>query len=178
VLSQGSDEGSLPFAMLLTLVAVMLTALLVPIVLGQIGSGRVADQRTQALHAAATGLEVVEGQLRAAVDNNGNGDHTMLPCGPVSNEWTASGTVNAASAARYEFTVDYLSEDPRGRDDAWVAANRITCAAGDGTSSTPMYGLLRSTGTQGSSTRRLRATYVFRTDSSTIPGGLIDISER
>ena len=177
MLSRGSDEGSLPVSVLLTVVAVGMSASWAPIGLDQIESTGVANQRARALHAAAAGLEVAVGQLRAAVDDNGNGDHRMLPCNPGSNQWTASGTINAVDAARYEVSVDYLSDGPRGRDDTWVAANRITCAAGGGTSSTPMYALLRSTGSQGSSRRQLRATHVFRTDNTNSPGGLIDISE-
>ena len=34
------------------------------------------------------------------------------------------------------------TEDPQGKTDAWIAANRLSCATGAGTSSKPNYALL------------------------------------
>jgi len=170
------DTGSIALAMLLTLIGVALSSLLVPIVLTQIGSTREDIQRIHALHAAQTGLDVALGRIRAANDGNGAGLIAKLPCGPLT------GRVGAGGVARYEVTIDYLPTDPRGQSDAWIAANRITCTAGSGTSTTPGYALLRSQGTDAATGsfgsvphRSLRATYTFQTNNPFITGGLIHV---
>lgn len=166
------DTGSLAMALLLTIVGITLSALLVPMVLTQLGSTRVSAQRADALNAAQAGLDAALGQIRAATDAGGNGAIQKLPCRlPV----TAVGT---ASAASYEVTVTYLATDPRGRPDSWLddRANQITCVAGSGTAGAAGYAVVRSTGTAGQAHRLLRSTYRFRITNQPIRGGLIHVT--
>jgi hypothetical protein len=170
------DKGSLPMAMLLTLVGVALSSLMVPVVLTQTGSTREQVERVHALHAAQAGLDVAVAHIRAANDGAGVGVLAKLPCGPFS------GKVGLGGTARYQVTIDYLATDPRGQSDSWVTANRITCTAGAGASSLPAFALLRSQGTDHptgtfvpTATRSLRGTYVFHTSNPHITGGLIHV---
>ena len=171
------DTGSLPFAMLVTLVGISLTALLVPMVLTQVGSTRQDARRVVALSAAQAGLDIALGHIQAANDGAGTGDLSALPCGPFT------GGVGTATSARYQVTIAYYQNDPRGHEDdaAWLSANPpVSCINGGGAQVTPSYALLRSLGTDqatGSFTsvpvRSLTATYAFQISNQNIPGGNI-----
>jgi hypothetical protein len=172
----GDDRGSMPLAMLLTVVGIALSAVLLPIVVAQLGSTRYAVQRANALSAANAGLDVALGLIRAANDGAGGGVLASLPCGPLT------GTMSAGETARYQVTIDYLALDPQGQSSSWVAANRIPCLDGSGPSSTPAYAVLTSQGTNQATGsfgavpgRTLRATYPVRTTVQTGPGGLIHV---
>jgi len=170
------DPGSLPLAMLLTMVGVMVSALLVPMVLTQIESTRDHIRRINALNAALTGVDVALGHIRAANDGFGGGVLAGLPCGPLS------GDVGVGGTARYQVTIDYFAVDPQGQPDSWIAANRFPCAAGGGTPTMPTYALLRSQGTDqptgdfGSvASRSVQGTYTFHTTDLSLAGGLIRV---
>jgi hypothetical protein len=164
------DTGSLPLALLLTMVGMMVSALVVPTVLTQIRSTRTDVRRIHALNAAQAGLDVALGHLRASHDAAGAGTRASLPCGPLAGRASVGGTV------RYQVTIDYLATDPLGQPDSWIAANRIPCVPGSGTLTTPTFALLRSQGTDqltgsfaSAPSRYLRATYTFHN----VVGGLI-----
>lgn len=172
----GRDAGSLPLAMLLTLVGLTLSALLAPMVLVQISATRADTGRVRTLHAAQAGLDVALGHIRAARDANGDGLLAKLPCGPLD------GSVGAGVVTRYEVTIDYLGTDPMGRSSGWVAANRIPCSPGGGTLTTPAFALLRAKGVDrptgpftSDARRSLQATYAFSTTNQNIAGGLIHV---
>lgn len=170
------DTGSLALAMLLTLVGVMLSALLLPMVLNQIRSTREEGQRVVALHAAQAGLDVGLGHIRAADNGSGAGVLANLPCGPLS------GSVGGGGPGRYQVTINYFTTDPQGKSDSWIATNRLTCLSGGGTASAPAYALLRAQGTDRpgttfptGDTRVLQGTYTIRTTNQNIAGGLIHV---
>ncbi|MGC9669224.1 RICIN domain-containing protein [Planosporangium sp. 12N6] len=148
------DTGSLAAALLLALVGITLTALLVPVVVNQFGATRTAARRLGALNAAQAGLDAAVGHIRAANDGPDVGRFSDLPCGELSGPAGPGGT------AAYRVTVSYL--DP--------AEKPVPC--GDRSTA---YARLRATGTDGSSTRTLNATYTFRTSNENIPGGLIHV---
>ena len=167
------DRGSIPFAILLTLVGVSLTALLSPMVVGQIVSSRSERQRIHALHAAQAGLEVAAGHIRTAGDGDGNGLVKDLPCGPLT------GNVNIPGTASYTVRIYYLSYDPAG---SWTPTNPISCTSNGTYPVIPSYALLLSDGEDratGSSTqtvrRSLRAVYTFQSVNAAIPGGLMRV---
>jgi hypothetical protein len=170
------DTGSLPSAVLLTMVGVSMSALLVPMVLTQLTSTRQAGERVHALHAAQTGLDTALGHIRAAVDGSGNGVLGKLPCG------TLTGTVGAGGTARYAVTIRYYPQDPQGKTAAWKTANEIKCAPGGGTLSAPAFVLLESAGTDKATgafstvvNRTVQGTYTVQTTNQNIAGGLIHI---
>ncbi len=186
-----TDTGSMPIALLLTLVGISLSALLVPMALGQLQSTRFAQDRSGALHAAQAGLDVALGQIRAArtvaSPSSGatydTGRRDRLPCGPLS--------AGVPGGGRYLVELNYLTADPSGllsAADPYAAVaaspDRITtCVAGAGTPVTPAYAVLFAWGTgrptgavrDAPASRRLQAMYRFRTTNENIPGGLIRV---
>ena len=173
----GDDRGSLAFAMLVTLVGFALAAIMVPTALTQITSTREDNRRLTDLSAAQTGLDIALSHIQAANDGTGNGVLATLPCGPFT------GTLSTATTANYNVTITYYQNDPRGHenDPTWQAANPpITCINGGGARVTPKYALLRSLGTDQTTTditktpnRGLTATYAFHITNENIPGGNI-----
>jgi hypothetical protein len=176
----------MPIALLITLVGVSLSGLLSSMVISQIQTTRSTSTRVQAVNAAQAGLDVALANIRAAYDAVG-GDRRKLPCGPMS------GTVDPANAtdpARYEVTINYYRIDPSGYQNnaAAIAANRIACTAGSGTTSVPLYALLQARGTatgdrnhdgvldpDAGPWRSLFATYTFATKDENLPGGPIQV---
>jgi hypothetical protein len=163
------DTGSLPIALLITLVGVSLSALLVPIVVNQFAATRETSERVRSLHAAQAGIDVVLAQIRAS-----GGDRTKLP------PCTLEGDVGDGRT-RYRVNVRYLPVDPKGRtsDTAWLDANDLDCNA---VAINPMFALLSAEGTDvptgaftAADSRRLHATYTFRTTNENVPGGAIRV---
>ena len=75
-----SDTGSLPLAMMLTLVGVTLSTLIIPIVIGQVHDTTTTVDRSRGLHAAQAGIDLALAQLRAST-----GDITNLLCLPATD---------------------------------------------------------------------------------------------
>lgn len=159
-----NDTGSMPLAMLITVVGVLLSSVLASTMSVQVGSTRHAVQRQHALDAAQAGLDVVVGQIRTATDgtySNGfdaNGVLNKLPCGPVI------GAVGVGGTATYSVTISYSST----KSGAAIACHGIKG---------PAYAHLTAKGIDVTSaiSRTLRATYSFRTTNKNIPGGLLRI---
>jgi hypothetical protein len=182
-----ADSGSLPFAMFISLLGVTLSALLIPVIVLQIGSSRSEARRVESVQAAQTGLDVATAHVRAAytgtdADGDPQGDVTKLPCAALT------GDLGGGSAAHYRVTIDYFAFEPATADyltsddqydDGWIAAHSIACGTG-----VPVAALIRAqgvadgpspTGTCTSDTRCLRALYTFTTTDQAIDGGLIHV---
>jgi hypothetical protein len=175
------DTGSLAMSLTMTILALSLSALLVPMVVTQVSSTRFATQRVDALNAAQTGLDVGLGQIRAAVDGAGDGQRNLLPCGKLE------GSLDSANAQKWSVEIYYLMVKPppfpndpnHTARDAWLQANGKDCIAGSGMMTMPSYAFLLATGivptvgTTAGTKRSLQATYTFQTTNANIPGGLI-----
>lgn len=172
--SRSSDRGSLPMAMLVSLVGMSLTAALVPVVVSQITSTRVVSGRTQSLDAAQAGIDAALGQLRAATASATPlvGELELLPPCVMTGHQEADGL-------RYSVTVAYygLPDDP-----ADTTPLLLACPPLD----VPVTAILTATGTgsPGASlaagapdTRTVQATYTFRTNNENITGGAIQLAE-
>jgi hypothetical protein len=161
-------------ALLLTIVGVGLSSLLAATVTGQMRNTRFDVQRTHALNAAQSGIDVAVSAIRSTTkpDNSGNGDASLLPCGPIS------GTVSDGRAASYTVSIYYLAARPPAGDVAWARSQPpISCSPGLGPATLPRYALLESTGyaRAGTPGRTVVATYTLSTSMSNpkIVGGLI-----
>lgn len=206
------DTGSMPIAMLITLVGVTLSASLTTMVTGQLKNSRLEADRTAAVAAAEAGLDAGLATIRTAVSAL-VGDITKLPCADVNGTLTAITGTSTSTPPKYSTSIGYFLVDPSsmigalgpigdltnlntlvagtqsvtgllsslgqsvastvGLTDA--LSNAIGCVGGV-LKQVPLYGLLRSTGTVGGSSRTLYATYTFHTTDETIPGGHIVIA--
>jgi hypothetical protein len=169
------DRGSLPLAMLVSVVGVGLSVFMSMLVMTQLQATRFESRRVQALHVAQAGLDVGIAQIRAATKINSSGevvgDPTRLPCAILT------GTVGDAS---YSVTAAYYDSDPQGhlQDQSWTTGHAVTCVTGHGTNSVPSFVVFTSTGTASNSLtsrRILRGTYVVHTSNANISGGLVHV---
>ncbi|WP_238006030.1 hypothetical protein KZZ52_52215 [Dactylosporangium sp. AC04546] len=151
------DDGSLPLAMMLTLVGTSLSTLMVPVVIQQLRDTQRTVERAQALHAAQAGIDVVIGAIRAT---GGNPDHLC----PVTTPFTG-----AVGGGKGRYTVSVTFQD--------AARKPVGCPL---KTVVPSYALITSTGTNVPGTafpadrsRTLTATYVFRFTNENIEGGLV-----
>lgn len=175
-LPRRSDErGSIPMLMLVIIATVALGGLLLSSVISQARTTRFDQTRIHALGAAQTGIDVVLGQIRAAVGSDGTtGDDGGLPCGPWKD--------HVDNGATYSATIAYFSENPRTGAAPWTVCSDAAGPYDPSTGNrTPRYALITSigkdgTGGNGASTgRTLQSTYVFQTNDVNITGGQIRI---
>lgn len=171
------DRGSMAMLLMVSMVGIMLSALLVPMIISQDRTTRFTTTRVHALDAARSGINAVLQRIRNAVDaGTGIGDSSGLPCD------TLSGKVNSSGPAAYTVKVEYFTSDPID-----PSAPAMKCVSGYGTyepstgTATPSYARLTATGTDGiavngsSGGRTVVSTYVFRTSNTNVPGGIIRI---
>jgi hypothetical protein len=170
-----NDDGSLPLAMLVSIIGIGLSVFMSMLVISQLHTTSFEARRIQALHVAQAGLDVGIAQIRAATKINSSGetvgDATKLPCAALT------GTVGGAT---YSVITTYYDADPQGhlQDATWTTAHNVTCATGRGTGTVPTYAVFTSTGTAangGTSRRTLRGTYVVHTNNANISGGLVHV---
>ncbi|GAA0707912.1 RICIN domain-containing protein [Dactylosporangium roseum] len=160
------DRGSLPLAMLLTLVGTSLSTLMVPIVITQVRDTARTVERAKALHAAQSGIDVVIGGIRAS-----GGSIAKLMCFPADDPLL--GVVGGGLPGRYRVSVRFQD----------VAKTDLPCVTRvSRLLSVPSFAVITSTGTvQGTpgaeflpaTSRTLTATYVFRFTNENIEGGLV-----
>ena len=164
-----SDQGSMPMALLITLVAMALSATIMPLVINQVTSTRTVSSRTQALQAAQAGIDVALGQLRSAVGTAGAGDlESLPPCvmtGPADAGWGYRVTI-----VYYSLAADDAAEpEPQGCPPTDVPVSAILTSTGG-----PAAGTLAA-GSAG--TRTIEATYTFKTTNENISGGAIQLAD-
>ncbi|WP_305789605.1 ricin-type beta-trefoil lectin domain protein [Symbioplanes lichenis] len=187
------DEGSMPMAMLVVLVAMSLTAALVPMVVNQIVGTRTVGARTVALDSAQAGIDAAVGQLRSAVQKVTNPDGTESITGTVANlpPCELTGAVPATSllglalstadtqTIKYRVKLQYFGLPENATDDTPV---ELPCPPTD----VPQTAVMTATGasvpaddppTEGSSgTRTIQATYTFKINNENIDGGAIQLA--
>jgi ricin-type beta-trefoil lectin protein len=166
---ESADRGSMVMALLVTLVAMGLTASLVPLVVNQVVITRTIAGRTDALDSAQTGLEVALGQLRSATDSAGKGILASLPPCVMSG---TGGTTNS----KYVVTIIYAglagSVAPAcPRPGVPVTATLSSTGGGQ-------FAVWPATGSPVGSpgTRTLSATYAFKTNNENNSGGTIQLA--
>jgi hypothetical protein len=160
-----SERGSMPMALLVTLVALSLSAALMPLVINQVSNTRTVTARTDALQAAQAGIDVALGQLRAAGTTAGGDLESLPPC-------TMTGASLSGSGYRVVIVYYRLADDG--------APTPQTCPPTD----VPVTALLTSTGgpaggalTAGArGTRTIESTYTFQTSNENISGGAIQLA--
>lgn len=182
------DEGSLPMAMLITVIAMGFSATLVPVVVSQITSTRVVDSRTVSLDAAQSGLDVALGQMRAAGSfvtgpegTTWAGTLEELPPCTMTGSQDSGGLQDTGAeptTLRYRITVAYYGLPDNATDTTPVL---MSCPPVD----VPKTAVLTATGSGAKSgslnegspgTRTISATYTFKTNNANITGGQIKLA--
>ncbi|WP_433609759.1 RICIN domain-containing protein [Dactylosporangium sp. CA-139114] len=160
------DDGSLPLAMMLTLVGTSLSTLMVPIVITQLRDTAETVERAKALHAAQAGIDVVLGSIRASAGTIAN-----LLCLPAADPLL--GTVGGGLPGRYKVSVVFQDSSKTALPCATRAGHLV---------SVPSFAVITATGTakgnpgqafDPAASRTLNATYVFRFTNENIEGGLV-----
>jgi hypothetical protein len=156
-----NDNGSLPVALLLVMVATMLGAIIASITAVSASGARDELERPRLLDAAESGLEVVVAHIRAAADVAGNGILTALPCGPYTGK-VGTGT-GAGTRETYTVTITYRT----------VGGSVLPCTSGSGPATVPRYADFTSTGTDviTGATRTLSSRYTVSSTNANISGG-------
>ena len=169
------DRGSMPLVLLVSIVGMIISGMLVPVLLGQTHSSKFDTTRVQSIDAAQAGLDLALGKIRGAT-TAGAGDATQLPCGPITGSLDANGQV------AYTVTFKYYSSDPT----VTPTPAPMACVAGYGTydtgsgQATPAWAQITSAGAAGagfgaSKGRTLVASYRLKTNSTNVPGGVVRI---
>ncbi|MEU8239662.1 hypothetical protein AB0C07_15575 [Actinoplanes missouriensis] len=158
------DRGSLPVAVLITVLALSISGLLSSALLSQVRDVRRVADRGLSLGAAEAGLQVALGYIRAAVDADGKGRPSALPCG------TLQGTVSPSAGNAYRVEVVYLN----------AAGGRLSCPPAYAPATAKLRSWEVTDGTAGGTARTstvtprvLEATYPFRVPTAQVPMGLI-----
>jgi hypothetical protein len=185
-LRRGEDAGSMPLALLLTIVGLGLSLVLASVLTDQQVNTRSEVQRANAVNAAQSGLDVALGAIRSAtrVGRPGSGDPAVLPCNVLpgagslihdgtNTRYAVTGRVSPGGSAMYSTQIFYLASAPPSGDIAWARANALSCPPALGTLA---YAFMVGTGVDGSAvSRTLAATYTFTTSrqNANLVGGQI-----
>ncbi|GAB3860252.1 RICIN domain-containing protein [Dactylosporangium cerinum] len=170
------ERGSLPLAMMLTLVGTSLSTLMLPVVITQLQDTAETVDRAKALHAAQAGIDIVMGGIRGSLGSIAN-----LICIPALDplRGTVSAAVSGVSAVlpgRYEVSVEYQDATRTPVPCATKLSKLLTV---------PAFAVITARGTdkpgkttdvidpKDRRTRTLTATYVFRFTNANVDGGLL-----
>lgn len=159
-----NDRGSLPMAMLVTMVALSLGATMAPLVINQVTATRKSVARNGVLDGTQAGIDVGLAQIRAAADLTGDGLLERLPPCTLTG---LLGAADADPAIGYDVEITYYDSE----------GNTLGCPPNE----VPATALLRATGTGvagsgASTTRAIEATYTFRTSNANTDGGSIRLA--
>ncbi|MEV8503436.1 RICIN domain-containing protein [Actinoplanes sp. NPDC051475] len=166
------DDGSMPLATLVIIIAVGLSVLLMTTLTRETVSTRTAQSRATALVAARTALASALASLRAAHDTDGFGVPADLPCS-LTPTAQVTGTMGGTGAG-YTANIWYLAENPEAHDEDWVRAKGMPCPSQ--LPERPQYAYVLAVGTSadGQHHRTLIGTYQFKLrDKGNVPGGQI-----
>ncbi|GAA2522212.1 RICIN domain-containing protein [Winogradskya humida] len=187
-----SDEGSMAMAMMVTLVAMTLTAGLVPLVLNQLNTTRTVDARTVSLDAAQAGIDAAVGQLRGSTSLTTLTDGTtklvgsllsLPPCLVSGTADPIAGITSSVAVLRYNVKIAYYGVPDAATDETPTLLSCPTALLP--LTTVPSTAVLTSTGSssptgsldQGSTnTRTIQATYTFKVNNENITGGAIQLA--
>ncbi|WP_158375665.1 RICIN domain-containing protein [Cellulosimicrobium cellulans] len=172
-----ADDGiAMLSAIIMVLILASLSLVVLALVAAQVKPTEFARKNTRTIFAAEAGVEAALGQIRSvasAPDFTGAvyGDLTKLPC-------TLTGTVSdAAGALTYSVTVRYYKDNPAGKTETWLEANKMACRP----ATQPAYAYLKSQGfsettprlSVNEADRTLSSVYQFNTTNTNVAGGRI-----
>lgn len=159
-----NDRGSLPMAMLVTMVAVSLSAMLSPLVINQVTMTRSSVARNGVLDGTQAGIDVAMAQIRAAGTAAGDGVLEYLPPCQMTG---VLGDRTTPPVIGYDVRITYYDSE----------GATLSCPPTE----VPATALLRATGTSTVgrgvvTTRAIEATYTFRKSNANTDGGSIRLA--
>ena len=164
------DSGSMPMAIMVSIVAMGLTAAIAPLVVNSITTTQTVDERTESIDAANNGIDAAMAQLRAAATAGAGSLEGLPPCEILGEE--------NADGLRYRVKITYYGPpDPEDESSAEV----LGCPPTE----VPVKAVLTVTGTGSDSasldpgsadTRTVEATYKFQRDTENVAGGAIRLA--
>jgi len=179
--TEPADQGSMPMALLISLVAMVLSATLVPIVVGQITDTRTVSARTHALESSQTGINVALGQLRSAAIIDPDAEPDAAIAGDLEKlpPCEISGTASTGWGYRVTIVYNKLAADGRSKptpqacppNDVPVTADLI--AIGGPTAAKPAAMFVQGD----PDTRTIEATFTFKTTNANVSGGAIQLAD-
>ncbi|GIE26973.1 hypothetical protein Ait01nite_000180 [Actinoplanes italicus] len=170
------DRGSLPMAVMVVTVGIVMSAMLLPVILQQIKTTRGIVDRNTALNGAQVGLDVVMARVRAAsVDENGDGiPEGQLEDMPQCTVTGDAGVDGTGEKLKYKVTIKYFDQEGNKIDCPLSKVPATATVTSEGLS--PQYADSTDPTRQSAGSRTLSATYVFSTSNNNIPGGAIKIA--
>jgi Tfp pilus assembly protein PilX len=174
------DDGvAMVIVLLMIMVILGLTVTLVSTLVATPPAIYLAERGTKTIYAAQAGLQAAVGQLRNTPTYT-SGAGTIYP-NPGNLPCSVTGTVDGSSS--YSATITYYNANPAGQTAAWLASSSyiVPCTTGSGTTTTPSFALIRSSGigaavpglASTAGVRILQAIYGFNLSNVNIPGGPI-----
>jgi len=173
------DHGSAMITVLLVLVMFVPMALAIAAIVVNRQKDLVFERsRTVTAHVAEAGIDGATAALRAATKGTDatQGDRKQLPCTLLQGRVGAQ-----APLLQYTVQIRYYTEDPRGHDEGWRQAQKLTCTPGAGLAVIPQFALMESaaTGSQVKGSfaalreRSVEAVYRFAIGNANLEGGLV-----
>ncbi len=181
---QREDGAALLLALLVIMIAGVLTLAVAGTVLVQTKPTQADRKTNRTLSAAEAGFDAALSRIRAARDTtSGLGKLSSLPC--TAGGVTFAGPVSSnPGALNYSVTIRYYATNPAAESKTWQnqTSNQISCTGGHPTA-VPAYALLTSKGSgsdvpgsmAGAGNRTLSTVYTFETTNENIAGGLIHL---
>ncbi|AEV85401.1 hypothetical protein ACWT_4381 [Actinoplanes sp. SE50] len=177
-LPAAGDRGSMPIALLVTMVATSLSVVLSSLVIAQIGTTRFDQRRVSGLQSARAGLQAAVATIQASTSGgvstvtlstaagNPQGDRTKLPCAPMTD-------ASSAGPATYAVSFDYYTTDPQ-----YGGSPLAPCQTGQGPGNQAAYVRLTSTGLDlaGKVSVTLTATYPLLSGDQNLAGDTVRLA--
>lgn len=187
----GEDRGSMTMALLVGVIGSGIAAILIPMLVMQIGSTSFDNSRAREMNAAEAGTSIGVGLIRSAIDGDGNGVVADLPC--TSSPLT--GTVDSsAGTLTYRVRINYYTQNPVDQTEDWLAkyspagqGHGMLCSQNAGTYypanapdndsgkalQVPSWAVITSTGSDSRGQRTMRSIYTVQTTNANIAGGTL-----
>ncbi|WP_433791512.1 hypothetical protein [Actinoplanes sp. CA-252034] len=154
------ERGSLPMAIMVTTMGLVLSVAMLPLVVRQVTSTRTLQDRSASMNGAQVGLNTVMARVRAASETTASGSidgrlEDMPPCDFKGD----AGIEGTGESLPYEVKVTYYDQNGKELDCPLVEL--------------PTTAKVTSVGAGSAGTRSVSATYKFSTTNNNIPGGSI-----
>ncbi|MEV8505167.1 ricin-type beta-trefoil lectin domain protein [Actinoplanes sp. NPDC051475] len=166
------DDGSMPMAILVSIIAMGLSTAVAPLIVTSITSTQTVGERTESINAANDGLDAAMAQMRAAATAAGAGVLTALPPCEITGAESADGLRYRVKITYYGLPVDPDDEStakPMSCPPTDVPTRAVVTVTGTGSDGAP---LVEGSG----DTRTIEATYRFQRNVENVSGGAIRLA--